>query len=45
MWGLCQSEKETLIVSEGSAPKTRVSPFCASVFGEDVLLLVSFSED
>lgn len=44
MWGLCQSEAETLIVSEGSAPKTRVSPFCASVFGEDVLRLGSFSE-
>ena len=43
MLGLYQSETETLIVSEGSAPKTRVSPFCVSVFGEDVPLLLSFS--
>ena len=43
MLGLCQSENETLIVSEGSAPKTRVSPFCESVFGEDVPLPLSFS--
>jgi hypothetical protein len=43
MLGLCKSETETLIVSEGSAPKTRVSPFCASVFGEDVSLPLSFS--
>ena len=41
--GLCKSETETLIVSEGSAPKTRVSPFCVSAFGEDVPLLLSFS--
>ena len=43
MWGLYQSETETLIVSEGSAPKTRVSPFGVSVLGEDVPLPLSFS--
>jgi len=31
------------VVSEEGAPKTRVSPFCESIFGEDVSLPPSFS--
>lgn len=43
MLDLYQSGTETLIVSEGSAPKTRVSPFGVSTFGGDVPLPLSFS--
>ena len=42
-WTCSNQKSETLMVSEGGAPKTRVSPFCESIFGEDVPLPLSFS--
>ena len=42
-WACTNQGSETLTVSEEGAPKTRVSPFCESIFGEDVPLLPSFS--